>query len=187
METFEQPVLHAGRYVLRPFDIRDVALIEAASLDPLIPLITSVPIKGSSQDFADFIYRQQQRVAERTGYSFAIAEAQTNRAVGQIGLWLHNVAAGRASIGCIGYWVDPGHRGRGAVSAAMDALTVWALELAPIHRVELYVEPWNEGSWRAAEKCGFTREGILRSWQLIGTERKDMYCYSRLKTDGPER
>ncbi|PRA08330.1 hypothetical protein CQ010_17565 [Arthrobacter sp. MYb211] len=182
MDTFEQPVLHAGRYVLRPFDIGDVALIEAASLDPLIPLITSVPVKGSSQDFADFISRQQQRVADRTGYSFAIAEAQTNRAIGQIGLWLHNVTAGRASIG---YWIDPAQRGRGAVSAALDALTVWALKLAAIHRVELYIEPWNEGSWRAAEKCGFTREGLLRSWQLIGTERKDMYCYSRLKTEGP--
>ncbi|WP_404290196.1 GNAT family N-acetyltransferase [Glutamicibacter arilaitensis] len=181
MDTLDQPVLDAGRYLLRPFEFGDVALIKRASLDPLIPLITSVPNQGSGQDFTDFISRQHQRVADRTGYSFAIAEPQSNQAIGQIGLWLQNASAGRASIG---YWIDPGHRRRGAVTAALEALAIWALNFPAIHRVELYIEPWNEGSWRAAEKCGFTREGILRSWQLVGTERKDMYCYSRLKADG---
>ena len=56
----------------------------------------------------------------------------------------------------------------------------WALSLDEVQRLELYVEPWNEGSWRAAERCGFQREGLLRSWQLVGDERNDMYMYSRL-------
>jgi RimJ/RimL family protein N-acetyltransferase len=52
-----------------------------------------------------------------------------------------------------------------------------------IPRLELYVEPWNEASWRTAERVGFTREGLLRSWQLVGTERRDMFMYSLLATD----
>ncbi len=45
------------------------------------------------------------------------------------------------------------------------------------HGLELYVEPWNEGSWRAAESAGFTREGLLTHWQKVGDERRDMYMY----------
>jgi RimJ/RimL family protein N-acetyltransferase len=52
--------------------------------------------------------------------------------------------------------------------------------VAPGDRLELYVEPWNEGSWRAAEAIGYKREGLLRAWQMVGDARKDMYMYSVL-------
>ena len=44
--------------------------------------------------------------------SFAIVDAETNTAVGGIGLWLQNLPAGRATAG---YSVSAKHRGRGAV------------------------------------------------------------------------
>ncbi|MDQ0075873.1 RimJ/RimL family protein N-acetyltransferase [Arthrobacter oryzae] len=59
-------------------------------------------------------------------------------------------------------------------------MSSWALRQPGIHRLELYVEPWNEGSWRTADRNGYAREGLLRSWQDVGGERKDMYMYSRL-------
>lgn len=52
------------------------------------------------------------------------------------------------------------------------------MTLPEVHRVQLYVEPWNESSWRVAEACGYVREGLLRSWQQVGSERKDMFVYS---------
>jgi RimJ/RimL family protein N-acetyltransferase len=42
------------------------------------------------------------------------------------------------------------------------------------------VEPWNTASLRTAERAGFTREGLLRSWQRVGEQRRDMYTYARL-------
>ncbi|HXL16435.1 MAG TPA: GNAT family protein, partial [Streptosporangiaceae bacterium] len=68
-------------------------------------------------------------------------------------------------------------------TAALEAISRWGLSLQGIHRIELYVEPWNEGSWRAAERVGNVREGLLRSWQQVGTERRDMYMYSLLPDD----
>ena len=62
-------------------------------------------------------------------------------------------------------------------------VSAWGLSLPEIHRLELYVEPSNEGSWRAAERAGYVREGLLRSWQPVGGHRRDMYMYSRLFTD----
>jgi ribosomal-protein-alanine N-acetyltransferase len=69
------------------------------------------------------------------------------------------------------------------VTAALAAISRWGLSLEGIHRIELYVEPWNEGSWRAAEHVGYLREGLLRSWQQVGQQRRDMYMYSLLRQD----
>jgi ribosomal-protein-alanine N-acetyltransferase len=57
------------------------------------------------------------------------------------------------------------------------------LTLPDVHRLELYVEPWNEGSLRAAERAGYTREGLLRRWQEVGGQRRDRYMYSRVPID----
>lgn len=95
--------------------------------------------------------------------------------MGQIGLWPS--AGGRASIG---YWIAPRFRRRGFARDALATLSGWALGLGGVERLELYIEPWNTASWRAAEACGFTRERLLRSWEQVGDERKDMYRYSRI-------
>jgi len=49
-----------------------------------------------------------------------------------------------------------------------------------MQHLELYVEPWNVGSWRTAEHAGFQREGLMRSWQELGGLRRDMYMYALL-------
>lgn len=177
MDPLIQPVIDACGYRLRPFNAGDAPLIQNASSDPLIPLITTVPCNGTRKEISEFINRQHHRLVERSGYSFAIADADSDQALGQIGLWLKNSNHGRASIG---YWVGPSHRNRGIASAALESISRWGLGLPDIHRLELYVEPWNEGSWKTAEHCGYMREGLLRSWEEIGGERKDMYMYSRL-------
>lgn len=177
MELMEQPVLDATPYYLRPFSLQDIPLIKQASTDPYITKITTVPLQGDHQQCLEFIYRQWSRPTDGTGYSFAIADSTTHRAVGQIGLWFRDARHGRASIG---YWVGPEHRRQGIAACALNALADWALGYPGIHRVELYVEPWNEGSWRAAERSGFQREGLLRGWELIGKEPKDLYMYSRI-------
>jgi len=62
--------------------------------------------------------------------------------------------------------------------AALAALTHWALSLPEVERLQLHVEPWNDSSWWAAERCGYQREGLLRSWERVGSDRRDMYVYS---------
>jgi ribosomal-protein-alanine N-acetyltransferase len=153
-------------------------VLNAAS-DPLIPVLTTVPSTQDPALAAGFIDRQHARAATRTGYSFAITD-HADTAVGQIGLWLRNIDLGRVSIG---YWIAPDARRRGFAADALRTLTTWGERLPDVRRLELYVEPWNEGSWRTAEHAGFEREGLLRSWEQVGSERRDMFIYSRV----PER
>jgi RimJ/RimL family protein N-acetyltransferase len=173
------PELPAGEtFLLRPWRLDDVTVVEEASADPYIPLITTVPSNYSPEEGAAFIRRQWTRSADQVGYSFAIADTGHGRAVGQIGLW-----PGQSGRATVGYWVTTSVRGQGVASAALHAISAWGLERLRIPRLELHVEPWNEPSWKTAERVGFVREGLLRSWQEIGGERRDMYVYSKLARD----
>lgn len=165
---------------LRAFESRDAPIIASVADDPLIPLITTVPTNSSPSELNAYILRQHDRLSSGAGYSFAIADYETDDAVRQIGLWTDEISTGRASTG---FWIAPHFRRRGYARAALLALTAWAIELDEVERLQLFVEPWNEGSWRAAEACGFVREGLLQAWQKVGEERKDMYVYSLVPSD----
>jgi [ribosomal protein S5]-alanine N-acetyltransferase len=64
---------------------------------------------------------------------------------------------------------------------ALGTLATWAFEAIDVVRLELYVEPWNVGSIRTAERVGFLREGLLRKAERVGTERRDVYVYGRVR------
>ncbi len=95
---------------------------------------------------------------------------------------LRSLDEGRAGIG---YWISPAQRRRGYATAALRMLVGWASAIEGVERLELVVEPWNEGSWRAAEAAGFVREGLLRRWERVGGVSRDMYMYAYLPTDAP--
>jgi len=92
-------------------------------------------------------------------------------------LWLRDWEEGRASLG---YWLAGSARGQGVAAEALRAVVRWALGDLRIPRLQLCVEPWNVASVRTAERAGFRREGLLRSWQQVGEERRDMIMYSML-------
>jgi [ribosomal protein S5]-alanine N-acetyltransferase len=100
--------------------------------------------------------------------------------VGTIGLWLRQLAEGRATAG---YFVAPSARGRGIAAAALIALTSFAWTVPRLHRIELHIEPWNTGSIKTAERAGYEREGLMRSHQEIGGQRRDMLLYATIKED----
>jgi ribosomal-protein-alanine N-acetyltransferase len=168
------PVAH-GPVVLREFSMRDAPMAIELATDPYVPLIGTLPAHASQQEARDWVERQRGRWAEGLGFSFAIAEAGTDRAVGSIGLWLAHLTMGRASAG---YFVAPSARGRGIAAAALTAVTSFGWSIPALHRIELYIEPWNVGSVKTAERAGYEREGLLRSYQEIGGRRRDMLLYA---------
>lgn len=178
------PVLGTGRFQLRGFEPGDLDLVREAAADPIIPLISTVPSPFSDEAGRRFVERQRHRLRDGFGYSFVIVERDraTGRPVGSIGLWLRDLDLGRASVG---YWVVGSARGRGAATSALGALTGWALGELGVPRLELYAEPWNEASIRVARANGFGAEGVLRGFQVVGGERRDMVMLARLAGDRP--
>lgn len=170
------PTLRGPGVRLRAWAERDVPAVVAAGEDPLIPAITSVVAHGTEADALTFVARQHERLTSGAGYSFAITD-DTDRCVGQVGLWLRDHDLGRVSLG---YWIVPDERRRGYAYTALRTITEWGATLPGVVRLELYVEPWNTGSCRTAERVGFTREGLCRRWQRVGGVPRDMYLYAAL-------
>jgi [ribosomal protein S5]-alanine N-acetyltransferase len=164
--------------LLRPFRDADVGMLRDLATDPYLPLIGTLPANATEQEALSFIERQHDRLRRGVGYSFCVADRVDDRALGTAGLWIADLAHGRATIG---YAVAPFTRRRGVGANALRALTTFGWTLPDLFRIELYVEPWNVGSVRTAEAAGYEREGLLRSHQPIGDRRADMLLYASLR------
>jgi len=164
-----------GSVVLRQFTDDDVLLAVDLGADCYVPLIGTLAARPTPTQALEWVRRQQGRLDEGRGLSFVIADRDSGTAMGTIGLWLRNLPEGRATAG---YAVAPRHRGRGVASGAMTALLSFAWTIPALHRVELYIEPWNTSSIRVAEASGYRQEGLLRSHQEIGGRRRDMLLFA---------
>jgi len=171
-----------GRVRLRAFELRDAGMVRELSTDPYVPLTGSLAGDATADQAFEWIERQHSRLDVGAGYSFCIADLDDDRALGQAGLWLSAVAQGRATAG---YGVAPRARGRAVAAQALTALTTFAWAVPELHRVELYIEPWNVASARTAAAAGYQLEGLLRRHQVIGGRRVDMMIYSALRSADP--
>jgi len=83
----------------------------------------------------------------------------------------------------LGYIVAPAARGRGVATEMLRQLTAWALAELGARRIWLVIDVDNPASERVAERCGYVREGVMRSIHLKQGMRVDASLWSRLPSD----
>ena len=130
-----------GPVVLGAFSPRDVPMAQELSTDPYVPLVGTLPANASLEQASDWVDRQRGRWAEGAGFSFGIAEASTDRAVGGAGLWLSALAHGRATAGYSVVPSAPGTRIRDGGADRADLVRVDHSGAAPdraLHRALEY-------------------------------------------------
>jgi RimJ/RimL family protein N-acetyltransferase len=172
-----EPTLSDGIISLRPFTEADVPAITAACQDPDIPRRTLVPSPYSEDDARAWV-RSMHRGRERGDlWNFAIADTESGELLGSIGIRLVDAN------GQIGYWVKREARGRGVATRALRLVSRWGLETLGLARLQLLTEPDNVASQRVAERAGFTREALLRSYMELKGRRADAFMYALLPAD----
>jgi len=77
----------------------------------------------------------------------------------------------------IGYWVAPGQRRRGIAARAIGLAAAHAFDGIGLHRIHATVDLDNVASWRALERNGFQRVGVIRGFALIGGRWRDHHLY----------
>jgi RimJ/RimL family protein N-acetyltransferase len=82
--------------------------------------------------------------------------------------------------GEVGYWLAPAARGRGIATDGLRLIVQWAFNVVGLARLELTCGPDNHASQRVAERCGFVREGLLRSHVSFKGGRRDSLVYGLL-------
>lgn len=129
-------------------------------------------------DARDYFVEQEQARLRGEELSFALAEPEDDDVVlGGGSLYDIDPEQGRAAVGC---WLAPEARGRGVATHAVRLIARWAFEDMDVARLELTCGPDNHASQRVAERCGFTREGVLRSHMQFKGVRRDTVVFSLL-------
>ena len=162
--------------VLRVWEEGDLPVIDEASSDPYIPLITTVPAVYTPQEGNAWLERQRDQAVSGRGCPMAIISRSTGETVGMAAInginWTHRRAA-------IGYWILDRHRGHGYAKAAVSLLPGLARELGLI-RLEALIEPGNHASQAVCRALGFTGEGTLRCYHRIGGQNRDMVMFAQV-------
>jgi RimJ/RimL family protein N-acetyltransferase len=182
---FPDPQLADELVLLRPWTADDVPDKLMAFADPSV-LRFSWPHTTQYTEGDAFTYLADQELARVRGeeVAFAFAEPGDPKVVlGGGSVYAVDLDQGRAAVG---FWLAPASRGRGIATRASRLMAGWAFEELDIARVELTCGPDNEASQRVAVRCGFVREGVLRSHTPFKGGRRDTVVFSLLPGDLPD-
>jgi RimJ/RimL family protein N-acetyltransferase len=101
----------------------------------------------------------------------------------KIGYIAHFLRAGETELG---YNIVPTDRRKGYASEAIRIMVDYLFLSKDIVRIQAKADPENLASWKALEKNGFTREGILRKTYYCRGEWRDDCMYSILREEWKE-
>jgi RimJ/RimL family protein N-acetyltransferase len=170
------PPLSDGTIGLREKAEADIPALVAAVQDPLIPRYTRVPSPYGDRQAREFLVEQRRRREAGTELSLLVVDPDGDDLLGSVGARVDQDGS-RAEIG---YWVAREARGRGVASRAVVLLGAWLFEALGLARLQIHTETDNVASQRVAERAGFTREGVLRSYELIEGRPIDVTMFGAL-------
>ena len=170
-----------GETALRAWRDSDLQALVIACQDPEISRWTRVPYPYGPSDARAYLLQRHDTLHAGTAAPFAIvSSADRDHLLGSISLMRFSWQHARAEVG---YWLAKEARGQGHVTRAVGLITEWGFRHLALERIELLAATGNPASQRVAERCGFTREAVLRSY-LPGKEgRQDMVAFGLLASD----
>lgn len=178
--SFPEPPLSDGVVTLRAWTPEDLAFVVEACQDADVSRYSPViPFPYAEADARGWFESQEPARLAGDALDFAVTDAATGKPLGAIGLNGVNEMLGSAQMG---YWLARAARGHGHMTRAVRLLAQWAFDRLGLARLELTTDPENIASQRVAERCGFQKEGRLRSHMLVrhSGQRRDSLVYGLL-------
>ncbi|MGN6866841.1 MAG: GNAT family N-acetyltransferase [Solirubrobacteraceae bacterium] len=170
-----------GETALRAWRDSDLEPLVVACQDPEISRWTRVPYPYGSADARAYLLQRHDSLHAGIAAPFAIVSAaDRDHLLGSISLMRFSWQHARAEVG---YWLAKDARGHGHVTRAVRLITDWGFRSLGLQRIDLMAATENPASQRVAERCGFTREAVLRSYLQGKDGRQDMVAYGLLATD----
>ena len=168
-----------GPTALRSWRDSDLPQLVSICQDPEIPRWTRVPERFSEADGRAYLLSRYDAILSGATAPFAIVDADDNgRVLGSTSLFALNWDHLR---GEVGYWLGRDARGRGHVTRAVGLICRFGFDSLGLERIELYAGTGNPASQRVAERSGFVREAVVRSYLQGKGERQDMVAFGLLR------
>jgi RimJ/RimL family protein N-acetyltransferase len=168
-----------GPTAVRPWRDADLTALVTVCQDPEIARWTRVPERYGESDARAYLLSRYDAALSGITAPFAVVEAGDHaRLLGSISLmrisWEH-------ARGEVGYWLGRDARGRGHATRSVALICQWGFASLALERIELYAGTENAASQRVAERCGFEREAVVRSFIQGKGERQDMVAFGLLR------
>lgn len=109
-------------------------------------------------------------------FYWGIARKSDNKLIGTAGFNIINLEHHRAEIS---YDLDVSFWGQGIMLKSIKNILKFADHIGII-RVQATVITDNFRSINLLERCGFSREGILKKYEVVANEHRDYYMYARV-------
>jgi RimJ/RimL family protein N-acetyltransferase len=174
-----EPLLDAPT-ALRPWRDSDIGELVAACQDPEIVRWTRVSADYGASDARAYLMQRYDAVRAGATAPFAIVRAPDGPLLGSISLmriaWEHARAE-------VGYWLAREARGGGHATRAVGLICAWGFNSLGLERIDLLAATGNLTSQSVAQRAGFTRETVLRSYMRGNYERQDMVAYGLLRDE----
>jgi RimJ/RimL family protein N-acetyltransferase len=175
---FPVPPLAGEVVLLRPWRETDLPAVVLAFSDPVMQRFSWRTGPYGEADARAWFAAQEEARLRGEELNLALVEPHGQGAVlGCVSLYEVRLDRGCAAMG---YWLAAGARGRGAATQAVRLLARWAFADLGLARLELTCGPDNETSQQVAVRCGFSREGLLRSDVPFKGARRDSLIYGLL-------
>jgi RimJ/RimL family protein N-acetyltransferase len=168
-----------GVVALRPWRQSDLPKMVRICQDPEVPRWTAVPANYRETDARVWFSRIHD--LHRAGAGASLAITADDALLGSISLLRIHWEHARAEVG---YLVAAEARSKGIATRAVRLICAWGFEALELERIELLAATGNIASQRVAERAGFTREAVLRSYQSLKGERLDLIAYGLLAGSG---
>jgi RimJ/RimL family protein N-acetyltransferase len=167
-----------GNTALRPWRDADLPELVHACRDPDIVRWTRVPPGYTEADARNYLRQRYDAAFAGLTAPFAVVHASEGRLLGSISLlrfaWAH-------ARGEVGYWLAAWGRGGGHATRAVRLICAWGFSALRLERIDLMAATDNPASQSVAERAGFTREAVLRSYMRGAFARQDMVMFGLLR------
>ena len=169
-----------GDILLEPLTASHAAAMDALARDVDVAPHTRLPDPVPDGFGEVWVERYTRGREAGTNAGFAIVGSDGGEFLGFMALVTLDLDTQEAEAG---YIVSSRARGRGVATRALRLLTGWAFAELPLERIELQIDVDNPASEIVAQRCGYTREGVLRWTYLKPGVRSDTVVYSMLRRE----
>jgi RimJ/RimL family protein N-acetyltransferase len=167
-----------GPTALRPWRDSDIRGIVAACQDPEIARWTPMPVPYGEVDARAFLLQRYDAIHTGACAPFAIVSTDRGQLLGSVALNRPDWRNARAEVG---YWLAREARGAGHATRAVRLIAAWGFQTLGLERLDLHAATDNGASQRVAERAGFSREALLRSYMRGRHGRETMVAYGLLR------
>lgn len=179
--TWRPPALRSARLLLRGYEPSDAAAIHAYASDPETTQYMAWDRHVSIDGAHAFLNGWVEPAYEQRQLEYAVClPAAPERVIGGVGA---RMTSGSHKTMELGYILCREHWGQGLIPEAGRVVLEHAFVTTDVERICAPILAENARSRRAAEKMGFTLDGVLRSALELRGRRWDEAIYSILRSE----